>query len=194
MQAVAYDRGVRQLLLVVSLVAAGCRPEPVLNPHKTPTRQVNPEVERDLENAEAPEGTVQNGSGVPVELASLWKDHRVVVVFYHGGWCPPCREQLTRLNEHMREIDGHVIAISADSPEAAKELHDKLGLVFELYADPTLATIQKWGVEDYGNNIAESATFVVEPGGKISYRKVGHGKSDHPSVDEVIAATKPAGG
>lgn len=189
----AYARGVRPLLIVTALLVGACRPEPVLNPHKAQPAPVHAEVQRDLQDTDAPEGTVQNSSGAPLELASLWKAHRVVVVFYHGGWCPPCREQLTRLNDHLREIDGTVIGISADEPQDAKALHDRLGLVFELYADPTLAVIQKWGVEDYGNSIAESATFIVEPGGKISYRKVGRGKGDHPSVDDLIAALHARG-
>lgn len=28
------------------------------------------------------------------ELASLWQDHRVGLVFYRGHWCPYCQHQL----------------------------------------------------------------------------------------------------
>jgi peroxiredoxin len=48
--------------------------------------------------------------------------------------------------------------------------------------------ITKWGVDDYGKGIARPATFVVEQGGAISYRKVGEKASDHPSIDELLAA------
>jgi peroxiredoxin len=176
---------------VLSVAAAGCRPEQVvLNPNKNRREVGVPDVQRDVSNQEAPGGTVQSTKGDAVDLASLWQDKRVIVVFYHGHWCPNCQKELGEINDHLREIDAVVIAISSDESTDAKALHDKLGLAFELYADPSLQTIAKWGVEDYGANIAQSATFVVEPGGKISYRKVGENKSDHPSIDELVAVTK----
>jgi peroxiredoxin len=178
-------------LFVMSVAATACRPEQlVLNPDKNKRQAGVPDVQRDVSNQDAPGGTVQSAKGDAVDLASLWQDKRVIVVFYHGHWCPNCQQELGEINEHLREIDAVVIAISSDESADAKALHDKLGLSFELYSDPSLQTIAKWGVEDYSANIAQSATFVVEPGGKISYRKVGEKKTDHPSIDELVAVTK----
>jgi peroxiredoxin len=136
-------------------------------------------------------GTVTTRAGAPLDLATLWEKQRVVVVFYRGHWCPHCKHQLGELNSHQKQLaerEAIVVAISSDPPADAEALHRKLSLTFEVYSDPELAVISKWGVDDYGKGIARPATFVVEQGGAISYRKVGENASDHPSIDELLAA------
>jgi peroxiredoxin len=113
------------------------------------------------------------------------------VVFYMGGWCPHCQKQLGDLNNAQKQFSDRnvrIIAISADPVDAAAAMSSKLTLGFELYSDPDLAVIAKWGVEDYGANIARPATFIVEPGGNISFRKVGTKPEDRPTVDQILAA------
>jgi peroxiredoxin len=177
----------RCLLLLLALVA--CRHEPVLNPHKGKSKTATPEVE--VTHGTAQPGTVTTRAGAPLDLATLWASQRVVVVFYRGHWCPHCKHQLEELNQHQKELaarEAIVVAISSDTPSDADGLHRKLSLAFELYSDPELAVITKWGVEDYGQGIARPATFIVEAGGAISYRKIGEKSSDHPSIGELLAA------
>jgi len=191
-----YNRAVRGLaaLAVVVLVTA-CAPAPVLNPNKHSNRAAGrPEVERDPTLAIAPAAVVKKRDGSEFDLATLWAegtDHKVVVVFYRGGWCPHCKKQLGELQAHYRDFNDAkavVVGISNESGADATALRDSLGLGFELYSDPELSVITKWGVEDYGAGIARPATFVVEPGGAITYRKVGESPSDHPTMDELLAA------
>jgi peroxiredoxin len=182
---------VRFLLLAV-LALSACRHEPVLNPGKGKPTNATPGA-RDVTQNMAQPGTVTTRSGGSVDLATLWQDHRVVLVFYRGHWCPHCQKQLGELDQHKEEIAAQqaiVVGISSDTPEDAEHLHAKLGLSFEVYSDPQLAVITKWGVDDYGKGISLPATFVVEQGGAISYRKVGDKPSDHPSIDELLAAMK----
>ena len=177
---------------ILGVAAAGCRPEPVLNPHKQP-RGTKPEVTH-VSQDQAPGGTVKGRDGATVDLATLWQRKRVVLVFYRGHWCPHCQHQLGELNKHRAEIEGMnavIAAISSDEIADAEELHKKLELGFELYSDQPLAVIAKFGVEDYSAGISLPATFVVEPGGQISYRKIGEKPSDHPSMDELMAALRP---
>ncbi len=176
------------MLLIVACVVA-CRPEPVLNPHKATGRATNVEHAQE----QAPEGTVQARDGSQFELATVWRDRRVVLVFYRGHWCPACKHQLGELEKRRVELGNlgaTIVAVSSDSPADATALHRQLGLGFELYADPQLAVITKWGVDDYENGISLPATFVVEAGGEISYRRVGEKSSDHPTMDELLDALK----
>jgi peroxiredoxin len=180
-------------LLLFLLALAACRHEPVQNPTKGKSGGGAPQVERDVTQSVAQPGTVTTRAGAPLDLATLWERQRVVVVFYRGHWCPHCQHQLGELNEHQKDLterEAIVVGISSDPPEDAETLHKKLNLVFEVYSDPQLAVITKWGVEDYGAGIARPATFVVEKGGAISYSKVGEKASDHPSIDELLAAMK----
>lgn len=179
----------RGLILLAVLVA--CTPAPVLNPNKPTRRPGKAEVERDVTLAVAPAAVVHKRDGSTIDLATLWQTQKVVVVFYRGGWCPHCQKQLGELQEHHKdftEAKAIVIGISNESGADATALRDKLSLGFELYSDPELAVITKWGVEDYGAGISRPATFVIEPGGAISYRKVGENPSDHPSMAELLGA------
>lgn len=182
------------MLSVAVLVA--CTPAPVLNPNKQTKRAGRGEVERDVTLATAPAAVVKKRDGSQFDLASLWdkeKNQKVVVVFYRGGWCPHCQKQMAELQSHYRDFNDAkavVVGVSNEDGPAATAFRDKLGLGFELYSDTELTMITAWGVEDFGSGIARPATFVVEPGGAISYRKVGESPSDHPSMDELLAALK----
>jgi peroxiredoxin len=182
---------VRSLALLV--VLAACRPEPVpLNPHKHQGRGGRPEISRDPTQNVAPGGVVMTREGTQLEIENLWKDNRVVLVFYKGHWCPHCQHQLAELEKYRPEITGMkatVAAISTDTTEDAKALREQLHLGFELYSDTALQVISRFGVEDYGTQVSLPATFVIEKGGAISYRKVGReSATEHPSIDELMAA------
>lgn len=184
----------RFFILLVALTA--CRPEPIpLNPHKK-SRQSTGQIEHDVSESEAPPAVVKKRDGSEFDLAALWdktKEQKVVVVFYRGGWCPHCKRQLAELQENYRlflDAKATVVGVSNEDGPTGTALRESLGLGFELYSDPELAMITKWGVEDFEQKIAKPATFVVQPGGMITYRKVGANPADHPSMDDLRAALK----
>lgn len=173
---------------ILLLLLAACRPERVENPHQKVPR-TNPEVQQDVGSTAPDESTVQSKDGA-VDLTKAWSEGRVVLVFYMGHWCPECQKQLTALNEHQAQFAAKhttVIAVSTDTPEDATALKAKMGLTFDVYSDTELKTIAKWGVADYGTNIAKPATFVIQKGGAITFKKIGDSTNDRPSVDEVLA-------
>lgn len=186
--------------LALSLVAAlaACTPQRVENPHAKHGRGPDPTVDRDVTLDVAPGGVVLGKDGSNVDLGTMWATQRTLVVFYMGGWCPHCQKQLGDLNNAQKQFTDRnvrIIAISADQVADAAAMSAKLTLGFELYSDPDLAVIAKWGVEDFGQHIARPATFIVEPGGAISFRKVGSKPEDRPTVDQLLAAVsadKPA--
>jgi len=182
--------------MLVLAVLVACSPAPVLNPNKSPKRPGRAEVDRDVTLATAPAAMVKKRDGSPFDLATLWdkdKNQKVVVVFYRGGWCPHCKKQMVELQSHYRDFNEAktvVVGVSNEDGPAATAFRDKLGLGFELYSDAELTMITAWGVEDFGSGISRPATFVIEPGGAISYRKVGESPADHPSMDELLAALR----
>lgn len=182
----------RCLALTLVALLAACTPQQrVENPHAHHTRGPDPAVDRDVTLEVSPGGVVVARDGSTVDLSSLFANQRTLVVFYMGHWCPHCQKQLGDLNNAQKQFadrDVKIVAISSDPVADATSMHDKLGLNFDLYSDPELAVIAKWGVEDYGSGIARPATFVVEPGGAISFRKVGTKPEDRPTVDQLLAA------
>lgn len=180
-------------LIIVMLVAA-CRPEKVQIPHDR-SRPTNPEVEQVA--GTAPDGDVVHArDGSNFDLSTLWTQQRVVLVFYMGHWCPHCQRQLGDIQAHLKDFGDlatTVVAVSTDAPDDAGALKDKLGLTFDLYSDPELAVIGKWGAADYGANIAKPSTFIIAKGGAITYRKVGENQTDRPTADQILAELhKPA--
>ena len=177
-------------LLLFALIFTACRHDPVLNPTKHQDVSGRPAVERDVTQGAAPSGVVTARDGTPFDIATLWDRRRVVLVFYMGHWCPQCQKQLAELNTHLKDFeaqDATLVAVSSDSADDASALRDKLGLGFELYVDPQLQMITKWGVEDTSTNIARPSTFIIETGGNISFRRVGDKTSQRPTAEEILA-------
>jgi peroxiredoxin len=100
---------------------------------------------------------------------------------------------MAELQAHYKdfnELNAIVVGVSNEAGPDMTAFRDKLGLGFELYSDPDLTTITKWGVEDLGAGIARPATFIVEPGGAIAYSKIGENPADHPKMDDLLIALK----
>jgi peroxiredoxin len=174
--------------LALLIALAACTPAKVQNPYKKNDRS---RIDRDVTASAAPDSQVKSRDGSSLALSTLWEKQRVVVVFYMGGWCPHCQKQLGELNTRQAEFakaGAIIIGISSDSTEDATALQDKLALNFNLYGDPELAVIQQWGVADAAAGVAKPSTFIVEPGGSITFRKVGANMNDRPSTEEVLTA------
>jgi peroxiredoxin len=128
-------------------------------------------------------GVVTARDGRKVELASLWSKRRVVAVFYPGRGCDSCTYILADFEARRRDIDADIIGISSHSRAHADQLHERLGLGFELYVDPTFQVIPQWGVPFVAADATASAVFVIERGGTISFKSIG----TLPPTDELIA-------
>jgi peroxiredoxin len=82
-----------------------------------------------------------------------------------------------------------VAAISVDEREDSVTFARQIGAKYPLLYDDGLRTALAYGVAMKGRDIPVPATFVVLPGGRIYWRKVGESVSDRPTVaqiDEVV--------
>ena len=135
----------------------------------------------------APGGIVHTRDGATIDLATLWRDRRVVVFFYPGKGCDSCTYILDEMEAHRNDLDADLIAISSHSASHAEQLHERMKLDFEIYVDPRFDVIPRWDVPFIAGNAAAPATFVVEPGGKVSFKQIG----SYPSWDQLVALTHP---
>ena len=165
----AHERRTKQLaLVIVGIVVAAAIAAWVLWP-----------------GGDAPGGKVIARDGRTVELSSLWEQRRVVVVFYPGKNCDVCTYILQEAEAHRSQVDADVIAISSHSASQAQQLHEQLHLGFEIYVDPSFQVIPKWKVPFLAADSTGYGVFVVERGGKISFRKIG----TYPPWDQIEALT-----
>ena len=131
-------------------------------------------------------GTVRSHTGASVDLGALYEHERVVAVFYPGsGFDPePFLEELERMRP---QFDAKLVAITSHPVDRAAALHDKLHLGFEIYVDPTFKVIPEWKVPFATKDATSFAVFIIEPGGKISFQKIGQ---PFPTWDEIAAKTR----
>src|SRR5262245_34531911 len=134
-------------------------------------------------------GTVFNRHGHLVELSKLWRDRRLVIVFYPNHACDACRDKLDELDVHLREIDATVIGIAGEPAAQAESLHEQLALHFELYADPNFEITTAWGIPFLRANEPRPGVFVVERDGAITFTRIG---APFPKLAEIVAATTRA--
>ncbi|MEL6969020.1 MAG: peroxiredoxin-like family protein [Bacteroidota bacterium] len=143
----------------------------------------------------APDFTLSNATGQPVHLYEVLKEHRVVLTFYRGTWCPYCNLQLAQYQQVLVDLQkarATLIAISPQTPDESLNIKEKNELQFEVlsdngnlvarqyttifqYGEQPLATMAELGY-DYDSFYADDsrelpipATFIIEQDGTISF-------------------------
>jgi peroxiredoxin len=82
--------------------------------------------------------TLVSVTGETTNLAALFKSKPTVLIFYRGGWCPYCNQQLAELQGIESQILSagyQIVAISPDAPDNLRESLDKHELKYTLLSD-----------------------------------------------------------
>lgn len=145
----------------------------------------------------APDFTLSNAVNESVNLYDVLKDHRVVLTFYRGTWCPYCNlvlNQYQAVLPEMNEAGATLIAISPQTPDESLNMKEKNALQFEVLSDngnivskqfttvhknpeKSLATMTDLGYDydsfysDENSEIPVPATFIIEQDGTVSFAK-----------------------
>ena len=113
--------------------------------------------------------TVTDLSGRPLSSAD-WKG-KVVLVNFWATWCPPCLAEIPDLialqNKYRDQLV--VVGISEDeiSPEVVKQFADERKINYPIAM--TTPALQ----ERFTGIVALPTTFVLDPDGRIAYKRVG---------------------
>ncbi len=81
-------------------------------------------------------------------------------------------------------------AISADEIEDSAEFAGDSDIRLPLLADPTLETIEAYGVRQAGNDIAVPAVFIIDGEGLVRWRYVGETMMDLPDAKTVLTKAR----
>lgn len=144
----------------------------------------------------APDFTLKDGSG------SDWKlsDHRgktVVLMFYPGDDTPVCTKEMCSVRDHWSDYQAtgaEVVGISTDSVQSHDKFSQKYELPLRLLSDPDGKVRELYGARSILPGRTGRAEFVIDPRGKLTYKKVRPIGLFRPSDAHVIAAIKAASG
>ena len=119
------------------------------------------------------------------------KGKNVVVLFFLGGKCAHCMQQLQVFGKEFQALaalNTELVAVSTETLEASKSLKDnKDGVKFPMpiLPDPRLESFKEYQAHDDFENQPLHGTFLIDTAGKIRYLRV----SAEPLLDvEFIKA------
>jgi peroxiredoxin len=135
-----------------------------------------------VEGKSAPDFTLNDLSGRPVQLSSL--KGKVVLLNFWATWCPPCREEIpsmVRLNQSMQGKEFQMLAVSIDEggKDAVVDFFKKGKVALPALLDTEGKVSRRYGT----TGVPE--TFVIDRKGVILKKVVG---SMDWSSPEVLAA------
>ncbi len=144
--------------------------------------------------ASAPDFQLTDQSGNTVRLSELLREGPVVLTWYRGGWCPYCNIQLAAYQEALPQIKAagaQLAAITPELPDKSISTAEKNALGFKVLSDAGNAVARQYGlsyrlpepvIESFkgrldipgsnGDNswtLPLTATYVIEPGGRITW-------------------------
>ena len=145
--------------------------------------------------AVAPDFTARNQHGETISLAEL-RGSAVVLVFYPWAFSGICTGELRALRDDLGRFDhvgARVLAISCDAMYALRAYADAEGLEFDLLSDhwPHGAIARAYGVFDDRAGCALRGSFVLDPGGVVTWRLlngIGEARDIAAHLDALQAA------
>lgn len=133
----------------------------------------------------APLFELPDTADIRINLNQL-KGKPVILIFTRGAFCPTTDRFLTGWQDfyrRMQEMDMELLAISADTPQTAAALKERLHLSFSLLADTDVAVAKQYGVYTVARNggeFSEPALIIIDKDGEIAYSVVSSGPKGLP--------------
>ena len=126
-------------------------------------------------------------------------EHRgkwVILAFYPGDFTPTCTKQFCNYRdgrEDLDQLDAEVVGISPQDVDSHEKFMTEHGLTVPLAADTDLDVASAYGVKAPGGKFVRRSVFIVDPDGKVRYRKValvGLGYEDTADLRDALAEAR----
>jgi peroxiredoxin len=164
--------------------------------------------------ATAPAFTATDNAGKKVDLKTLLKQHKAVVLFfYRGQWCPYCNKQMQHIQDSLQLLSGkgaYVIGVTPETDENIKTTVAKTRASYSIIQDKGYGIMSSYGVKyvmddatvtkykGYGldmnkangnpdNVLPLPATYVIDSSGKIVFAHFDKDYSKRASVKDILA-------
>lgn len=193
-------------------------PEPLKETFEEGVRRVSQDqvMETALKvGAKAPDFTLTDATGAPVNLATLLADGPVILTWYRGGWCPYCNIQLRAYQDALPQftaLGAQLVALSPELPDNSLSTKEKNNLAFTVLSDTGSAVARAYGVSyrlpdslidafkgrldipaangDDSWELPLGVTYVIATDGTIAYAYLNADYRQRAEPSEIIAALK----
>lgn len=131
------------LLSAALLIACGAAPR--VDGIPTDARETRPLKVGAL----APDVRLTGLDAAPFSLTEALREAPAIVIFYRGGWCPYCNQQLSRLvalEPKLKALGYQVLAISPDRPEAMRAGYEEFKPGYTLLSDSQMVAAKAFGI------------------------------------------------
>ena len=167
------------------------------------------------EGAKAPDFTLNNQNGIPINLYTLLEKGPVILNWYRGGWCPYCNIALKAFAGIIPEINSEgasFVAISPELPDKSlntiekdtlsfmvlSDINNKVGhqydIVFKLSTETADKYEKGFGLSTYNGNTNNElpipATYIIDQNGIIRYAYINPDYRHRANPIEVLKKLK----
>jgi peroxiredoxin len=144
----------------------------------------------------APDFTLEDHNGKEVKLSG-YLGKRVVLGFHPLAWTPVCAQQMKDLEASapaFQELGTVAFGLSIDSSSSKHAWVESLGITkTPLLADfwPHGGVASSYGIFREADGFSERAVFVIDPQGKVQFKKI-YPIKQVPDIKEIIAEAAKA--
>ncbi len=138
------------------------------------------------EGSVAPDFTVEMFDGSKVRLSEL--RGKVVLVNFWATWCPPCREELTRVQkdiiERFADKEFVFLPISrGEEHQTVAAFRKRMGYTFAMGLDPDQKIFRRYAKNSIPRN------FLIDRDGKIVLASIGYDTKEFDTLLKTIEKT-----
>jgi len=100
-------------------------------------------------NDTAPDISGVDQNGKILSSYDILKDHKILLIFYRGYWCPHCRKHLASVQKHLDEFvkkEVYVIVVTPETVEKTIETSENIKANFSIVHDVGNRIMNDYGV------------------------------------------------
>ena len=115
---------------------------------------------------------------------------KTLVINFWATWCPPCRREMTSLEQlHLETKDKEVVVLAVNVGEDVETVFSFINSIepsptFPILFDTSSLEMAKWKV------FGLPTTYVINPEGMIVYKAIGGREFNHPDILSSVMALK----